>query len=191
MAPKPARNANKFKNNRAAPGDLLGRDAPARPRRHPPHTYTRAFSTQHQPSRHHPDRDAPSKPPRVPARARTAPPHPRQGSPSTACAPPSTRPTSRPRRTWSSSAPPRPRATSTWRTRMILTTSPRSTRRILRWRQVRLAAAVGRAGAAPSCGQTMRASLASRGHQGSTGAGGDDGKNLYTKEIVVREIAGG
>ena len=81
LAPKPARNANKFKNNRAAPGDLLGRDAPARPRRHPPHTYTRAFSTQHQPARHHPDRDAPSKPPRVPARARTAPPHPRQGSP--------------------------------------------------------------------------------------------------------------
>ena len=108
-----------------------------------------------------------------------------------ACAPPPSKPSEgRSRRTWSSSAPPRPRATSTWRTRMILTTSPRSTRRILRWRQVRLAAAVGRAGAAPSCGQT-RASLASRGHQGSTGAGGDDGKNLYTKEIVVREIAGG
>ena len=56
-------------------------------------------------------------------------------------APPRTRSPSKSRRTWSSSTPPRPRATSTWRTMKGLTAYPRSTRSTLRWRRVSLAAA--------------------------------------------------
>ena len=59
-----------------------------------------------------------------------------------AWAPPRTvRDPRRPSPAWSSSAPPRPRATSTRRTTSSLTTSKRSTRRTFRWPRVRLAAA--------------------------------------------------